>query len=675
MPNRPNNKIFSSQTLKSDSITEKVTKTGNLSPTFNESKLLPTDAEIIEDLNTYKNFGIFKSWTDVMKETYNATDKTLTEVKMGTPGVRSIFNKSSVVLTGADQSIELKGTQNQKEAIKKLVLKSSEWRVSNNVPLIDSPENRKQMRKQNGCSVKELVSASKAGMFGRAVYSYADFMYCSHLGLVPNNYLITLRRYPVPVNDSMMPVGVGKSRLTTDQGRANVVSPISTMVTWLGVSGNELSSILKYSYNMPFTEINAKWEEMSAEGGQNGILNGIEAAINPTTRRLQVNGTSVPALDGYIDKFFHLPSGPYSYKGDWRDTGGTKVYGPIDRVKSIYQRSEEGLKHTMSFDLTFEYELKAYNGINPRQAMLDLLANIFSTTYTTGGFWKGGYRGGGIRQSSVFSNLSIFKQHGTFTGFMDAFSQDVRTHGKQVYQSFGGGDLINTIKQIANAIGGMLIGGLLNKLGRPARYTANALLSDTPVGLWHITIGNPWHPIMTLGNMILKNTEITHSGPLGLDDFPSKLTVKCTFDRGKPKDQVLLESIYMGGNDRIYHSMSRKVLDMYEASYEYKYANSEGTQELEKESKSAEENMSLPINDNDPNTNGLNQKVDIISPSKIKKGIQYLQEVFGDYDAKAVLWASREQAEGAFEKNKYDEQEAEERRQAALKKAKSGKNR
>ena len=139
--------------------------------------------------------------------------------------------------------------------------------------------------------------------------------------------------------------------------------------------------------------------------------------------------------------------------------------------------------------------------------------------------------------------------------------------------------------------------------------------------------------------------------------------------------QVLLESIYMGGNDRIYHSMSRKVLDMYEASYEYKYANSEGTQELEKESKSAEENMSLPVSDNDPNTNGLNQKVDIISPSKIKKGIQYLQEVFGDYDAKAVLWASREQAEGAFEKNKYDEQESEERRQAALKKVKSGKNR
>ena len=106
---------------------------------------------------------------------------------------------------------------------------------------------------------------------------------------------------------------------------------------------------------------------------------------------------------------------------------------------------------------------------------------------------------------------------------------------------------------------------------------------------------------------------------------------------------------------------------MYEASYEYKYANSTEVNNLAKESQSAEDNMSLPVNDNDTKTKGLNQKADIISPSKVKKGIQYLQEVFGDYDAKAVIWASREQAEGAFEKNKYDEQEAEARRQAALK--------
>ena len=657
------NKIFSNNQLpNSEAISSRLTIN-------QEQKLLP-DSGIDQDLNTYKNFGIFRTWTDVIDQKFT-DNKEPGEQKIGTPGVRSIFNKYSTVLTGASEVLNLAGTKAQKEALEKLVLKGvSEFRISNNTPLIDSPEVRKKLRQTSGCSVKELVSASKAGQFGRAVYSYSDFMYCSHLGVVPNNYLITLRRYPVPINDAMMPIGSGKTRLDK-AGKADVVAPISTMVTWLGVSGNELGNILKYSYKMAFEEKQAQWTEVSDHGGgTGGILNGLEAAINPRTRALAVQGTGVPALSNFMPKFFANNAAPYTYMGDWRDEGPGKVYGPIDRVKSNYQRSETGLQMTMQFDLTFEYELKAYNGINPRQALLDLLANVFSTTYTTGGFWKGGYRGGGIRQSSIFSNLSIFKQHGTFTGFMDAFSQDLRTHGKEVYSKFTGGGLLETIKTVANAIGGLLIGGLLNKLGRPARYHANSLLSEAPVGLWHITIGNPWHPILSLGNMILTNTEITHTGPLGLDDFPSKLIVKCSFDRGKPKDQVGLEAMYMGGNDRIYHSMSQKVLDMYAASYEYKYTNnSESTKENNEILAEAGDLDTYVSNNQPPETYEQQQ-------NEIKKGLQYLQEVFGDYDAKTVLWGAREQAEGAFPKNKYDEQEAEERRQKALQEAKNkqGKN-
>ena len=79
-----------------------------------------------------------------------------------------------------------------------------------------------------------------------------------------------------------------------------------------------------------------------------------------------------------------------------------------------------------------------------------------------------------------------------------------------------------------------------------------------------------------MGNMILLKTEIKHSGPLGLDDFPTNLTVTCDFDRGKPRDQYGVEAIYMNGNDRIYHGMSDKIFDAYKAAEIYKKGKDDG---------------------------------------------------------------------------------------------------
>jgi hypothetical protein len=62
------------------------------------------------------------------------------------------------------------------------------------------------------------------------------------------------------------------------------------------------------------------------------------------------------------------------------------VYGPVDTIKGTYMRGEEGLEFDQKISLQFDYELRSYNGINPRQAMLDLLSNILNVTYTTGTF-------------------------------------------------------------------------------------------------------------------------------------------------------------------------------------------------------------------------------------------------------------------------------------------------
>lgn len=547
---------------------------------------------IAEDLNTYKNFGIFHTRADVVvpktdKEGHQIPPGYKGVARSGAIGVRSIFNAYSATLAGEDSNLSrdsrgvvkgIESAQGMSEVWNKLVKRMSDFRHGNNTPLLDTPETRRLLRQHNDISVRGLVEASKQGALSRTPYSYADFMYCKYLNRVPNNYLITLRRYANPVMDNIRPVGRGRKK--ADFNRSGLAHPIGTMVTWMGVSGNDMSSILKYDYAMAFEEKTAQWQQIQKEGGE-GILNSLEAALNPSTRKMWQQGYANQPLDSAIPSLMNGAGagGPYQYPGGFgpHNQEPYKTYGPIDRVKKNYMRGNEGLSWNMKFSITFEYELRAYNGINPRQAMLDLLASILSVTYTTGGFWGGAYYGGGMGQGSTFRNLNIFKATGGFTNYMDALVHDLSTIGTKAQNAIqSNGGFLETCKKVLNMIGGMLMGALINKLGRPAKYYAPSLLSEAPCGLWHITIGNPYRPIVSMGNMILLKTEIKHSGPLGLDDFPTNLTVTCDFDRGKPRDQYGVEAIYMNGNDRIYHGMSDKIFDAYKAAEIYKKGKDDG---------------------------------------------------------------------------------------------------
>lgn len=636
-------------------LQNKMFASGSIPQTFQVSKVRRDREYLISkhtahELNTYKNFGIFATFNDVYDAQFDENGNPKNEGKgPGTAGVRSIFNKAGAVLIGVD------GEKNVSEiSVDKNIYNASELRISNNVPLLDSPENRKRIKAHSGCSIKELVQASEAGILGRAIYSYSDFMYCKYLGKIPNNYLVTLRRFPTPVTDFINGLGEGSTRIGA--GKNSSPQQIGCMVTWMGTPGNAMENILKYSYTMPFKEQNSQWNTVSGGDADNGkgMLNGIAAAFDPAYRRQYVSGHGGAALSGFMGKFYG-GDGPYSAASANSWTDQNKVYGPIDKVKKTYMRSEDGLDFKQNISLTFEYELRSYNGINGRQAMLDLISNILNVTYTTGGFWGGGYRGGGMHQNSIFSNLNIFKVNGGVNDFMDAFAKDY----SDVTESFRnkldgefGGNWMSMLKAALNALGGMILGGALNKLGRPAKAFANSLLSEQPVGFWHITVGNPHHPIMSMGNMILRNTTIEHYGPLGLDDFPTGLRVVCEFERGKPRDLREIEKLYMQGNDRIYHSMNTKVIDMYKAAVEYKNSNHNQT----KNSSSQEE---LPTGEAkvDKTSGGVNiTELTGVSEDQLTSLSGIMQKYFGETDTYSIYIAATEQEYGASKKKPAETQ-------------------
>lgn len=589
---------------------------------------------IAEEMNTYISFDPFPTFNDLFAPEYSKDGKqeiTPDTKGSGTPGVRSIFNKAGAVIIG-DLT-----TTNQNIVTKK----ASEFRISNNVPLMDNRASRKAIKANSGCTVKELVEASQQGLLGRETYSYSDFMYCKYLGRVSNNYLITLRRFPYPVDDFISSIGEGEIRKNKEFSTYNSES-IGCLVTWMGTPGNDMSNILKYSVSMPYKEQTAKFEQQTDADQGGGVLNQFAAVLDPAYRQQYMDGNAGEQANKFFERFMpvskdNLGGPPYPASTWFSNQDTSKVYGPVDAIKKVYMRGDDGLNFQQNMTIEFNYELRAYNGINGRQAMLDLISNILNVTYSTGTFWGGGYRGGGAHQNNIFTNLNIYKKNTRgLAGFIDAFSEDASNLLGRAQDTINkNGGLWNTVKSIANSLGGMLVAGVLNKLGRPNKVWVNSLLSPAPVGFWHLTIGNPHHPIMSMGNMILKNTTIQHYGPLGLDDFPTGIKVTCELERGKPRDIRDIEKLYMHGNDRIYTSMGPKIFDMYEHSKEYRGKNGKVVGV-----------SSYRGGNPDTDTNGE-------SNIKLTEGMsEVLKKYFGHSDTKSIMIAAMEQENGAAGKKK-----------------------
>ena len=627
MSNKSNShKIFSKGTisLSDKNVVQKVK--------YNREQLL--SSETAKELNTYLNFGVFPSFAETFIPYYEngqlvdapANNKFEAKAGIGTPGVRSIFNRAGMVLLGSKD-----GNYNVNIADGGSV---HSWRISNNVPLMDSPKARQRIRQSSGCSIKELVTASQRGEMGQETYAYSDFMYCKHLGKMPNNYMVTLRRFPLPVDDYIGARGEkGDDRI---KQVARNAACIGCMVTWMGVSGNDLSGLLKYNFNMPFKFETAEMQDKQMDADQNNtLLNGIFSTFDKTYQQQYMNGYAGEAANGFFDHLGIRDMGNPPYKNQAGFMDKNKVYGPVDSIQGTYRRDEGGLSFEQKLTLVFEYELRSYNGINPKQAMLDLISNILNVTYTTGSFWGGGFKGFAAHQSNIFANLNIFKAKGGFTDFVDAFSQDLSNFGQTLKSEFGGGSIKETIKQLLNGIGGMLIAGKLNKLGRPQKAMYNSLLSPAPIGFWHVTIGNPKRPIMSIGNMVITGVTIEHNGPLGLDDFPTGLKVTVELDRGKPRDLRDIEKLYMQGTDRIYSSMSDKVFDMYKNA------------ELYKASRSNPDSYSPVVNTATVDLDATTPTVTVADYEALKST---MKKYFGTDDAYAIYVPAAEQEYGAGKK-------------------------
>lgn len=433
-----------------------------------------------------------------------------------------------------------------------------------------------------------------------APYYWRDFIYCKYYGHIPNNYMLTLRRFPSPMRDNLsLPSKVKNSDLYKVQGAGR---PVAQAITWFGGNtGNSLSDILQISTGL-------RWDEktqgalIEQKGFASGIfknqlgdlLGGAFGAIGGQsgTEAFSVIGAATDAMVSSSDSGYQesvaarrnkalrdkaiSPGGPLS---DF-------IWVSVDTVDQAVIRAR-GLDGVFNdFTLNFHYELTSVGEVNSKAAMVDILGNLLGLTTNYGNFLTPEIRydnnfpavnfpGGNEGLAQFYTDPVQFVK--TLIRF--AVDPNQTTNGDPVAEGVAG--TINAVSKARDFWSSTLtqmqnktLKDFANDLGNSSQFNnillyaftetflndivfPSSVLTGLPTGEWHLVVGNPCNPIAMMGNLVCKGIDITFGETLGPDDFPTELTAKITMKHARARERGEIESMFNRGGGRLYQSVAQ----------------------------------------------------------------------------------------------------------------------
>lgn len=429
-----------------------------------------------------------------------------------------------------------------------------------------------------------------------APYFWKDFLYCKYYGTIPNNYMITLRRFPAPMRDNLsLPETVPQSDLHSKKGAGK---PVAQAITWWGgQTGNTLNDIISFTTGLQWddkTQAELKDVKGFDQGFFKSVLGRFLGSASNTVGLGDLFGAGVDlttlavlATDGgkqnlvqeklnfaLRDKMQNTPSGPLS---DF-------IFNPVDTVSKTYVRGRGLTFQGGQMSLKFHYELTSVGQVNTKAALIDILGNLLALGTNYGNFLTPD-----IRYDNGFKDAVGFPggNEGLFNFYTDPlkwtkdlikyladpsgttspnpniqqfakFSSDIQQKTAQIesiiQQATAGDADIKTIAAEMNGpLGNILAYALSDDLIEKAVFPLS-LLTGAPVGEWHLVIGNPMNPVAMIGNLICSNVNIQFSEVLGPDDFPTEIIATFTLEHGRDRERGEIESMFNRGDGRLYQS-------------------------------------------------------------------------------------------------------------------------
>jgi hypothetical protein len=351
-------------------------------------------------------------------------------------------------------------------------------------------------------------------------YRATDFLFVDYYGKVPNNHMITLRRFPTPCQDNI-------TDLTTCP-----LPDVGRLITYMDGEDNKMEDMFKFTAGFNWKEF--KSEIQTQQNSKNGWTKLDFLGMADTSgkyARDKLVGDSAANFD------------PYSEHRE------NYTWGPIDVIDNLQTR-DRGLKFEQDFSIKFRYAVRSYSGINTRAAFLDIMGNILNMITNKAPFWGGAirYTGAGGYSGPMGDMKAL--ANGDVSGFLKSFGNDLKNKISNLFKD----GPVAAIKTVLGNAAAKMIGGNLDELGRPEKFGLHSLLTGTPTGEWHVTIGNPLNPAMMIGNLILESADVSVEGPFTADDIPSFIIVDVKLKHAMPRDKYAIQSMFNYGKGRYYGS-------------------------------------------------------------------------------------------------------------------------
>jgi hypothetical protein len=428
-----------------------------------------------------------------------------------------------------------------------------------------------------------------------APYYWKDFLFCKYYATIPNNYMVTLRRFPTPVLDNLSVPGSLKS-----SGTYNVEGlgrPVAQAVTWFGGNtGNKINDMLSFSTGIQWEE-KSQSEVVEQQAFSRGFLDDVgklfssalgvgdptiienaKAIANAAAISSDPNNTSLENT-----KFMKL-------RERMKDpsTGGLLseyIWTSVDVVNKTHVR-KMGLPFSWgnagTISITFEYDLTSVGEVNTKASMLDIIGNLLSIGTNYGSFLTPDFRynsnfpaygfPGGDKGLEMFykdplqfiidyadqlvnpvdsaKNAAADANRGSFDD--TEMKKSMETILKESKGNFGAG--VKQIKELFGSSANRLLKTVLTPSFFEAYQLPASLLTGAPIGEWHLVIGNPCNPIAMIGNLICDGVKIDFGEALGPDDFPTFVKAVFTLKHGRDRERGEIESIFNRGDGRLYQS-------------------------------------------------------------------------------------------------------------------------
>ena len=432
-----------------------------------------------------------------------------------------------------------------------------------------------------------------------APYYWKDFLFCKYYATIPNNYMLTLRRFPTPVLDNLsVPAALKSSGAYNVEG---VGRPVAQAVTWFGGNtGNKLNDIIQFSTGIKWKPMEQKPEVIQQAMTQGllddstrlfgDIFSGLgdsteiittKALLNAAIIASDPNNTSVantkymkfrdgmkdPSRGGLLSEYIWTSVDVVS-KTNIRDIGLPFTWGAGDGIT-----------------VTFEYDLTSVGEVNTKASMLDIIGNLLSIGTNYGSFLTPDFRYNSNFPALGFpgGNRGLEMLYRDPIQFVLDYAEELvnpASSAKKAADSNRGsfGDDNNNTSKLKNALEtltknngnpvaamelikkefGGAAGRLLQTTFTPGFFEAYqfpaSLLTGAPIGEWHLVVGNPCNPIAMIGNLICEKVKIDFGETLGPDDFPTSVKAVFTLKHGRDRERGEIESIFNRGDGRLYQS-------------------------------------------------------------------------------------------------------------------------